>query len=120
MSYDQNIYNSPENFDAEVIAVLDESNLSYEFNMIVVWKKGPYLYWAQDSGCSCPVPFENYARIEDTICLNSPAAVRDFENCVDNFNATMIERDTFKETVHKILYLPNDILKGVIYGLDQK
>jgi hypothetical protein len=38
-----------------------EKDLSYEFDMVVVWEdKDGNLYWATDSGCSCPTPFENH------------------------------------------------------------
>jgi hypothetical protein len=38
----------------------------WEFHITAVWK-GPNrrLYWATDSGCSCPTPFENIRGLSD-------------------------------------------------------
>jgi hypothetical protein len=43
------------------IAELDEKDLSYEFCMIRAWLHGDTgrVFWKQDSGCSCPSPFED-------------------------------------------------------------
>jgi hypothetical protein len=42
-------------------AGLSQDDLSYEFNDLLFWRtpKG-IVYTANDSGCSCPTPFENY------------------------------------------------------------
>lgn len=55
-----NVYYDPEKFDLEIVAEHDCAG-SYEFDMLVVWRqKGSgRLLWAQDSGCSCPTPFED-------------------------------------------------------------
>jgi hypothetical protein len=61
-----NIYYSPENYGLEIVATLN-GDLGYEFDMLVVWKTKTgrkKLYWAQDSGCSCPSPFEDYPNID--------------------------------------------------------
>lgn len=40
----------------------DRSSGSYEFDTIVFWAtKDGRVFTAQDSGCSCPTPFEGYA-----------------------------------------------------------
>ena len=31
---------------------------AYEFDIFAVWTDGRALYWAADSGCSCPTPFD--------------------------------------------------------------
>ena len=46
----------------------DEPNLSYEFNTLCFWKTPNGVFTAQDSGCSCPTPFEDY-------CGNTPAEI---------------------------------------------
>lgn len=38
----------------------DEPDLFYEYNTLCFWNTGDGVYWAQDSGCSCPTPFEAY------------------------------------------------------------
>lgn len=56
-----NIYYNPESYGLEVVAEIEYSSGSYEFDTRVIWKDKQGLYWtARDSGCSCPTPFEDY------------------------------------------------------------
>lgn len=59
---DNNVYYSPEKFGLVILGTLDEPDLSYEYNTLVVFQriKVGSMYWAHDSGCSCPTPFETY------------------------------------------------------------
>lgn len=59
-SYEDNLYSHPEALGLEVIDDIDFSSGEYEFDMTVVWKlpDGTFAY-ADDSGCSCPAPFED-------------------------------------------------------------
>jgi hypothetical protein len=61
-----NIYYNPESCGLEIFAEEDIGG-SYEFDTLCVWreKKTGFLYWAQDSGCSCPTPFEGRSSIAD-------------------------------------------------------
>jgi hypothetical protein len=55
-----NPYYAPEKFNLEMIS-FDEPGLSYEFNTLCFWSNDQgMVYSAQDSGCSCPTPFEDY------------------------------------------------------------
>jgi len=56
------IYYDPAHFGYELVGMLDQDDLCYEFNMLGVWRRlsDGALFWAQDSGCSCPSPFEDY------------------------------------------------------------
>jgi hypothetical protein len=55
------IYYSPENYGLEVVGHLEQPNMSYEFHILGVWKdKLGNIFWAEDQGCSCPMPFEDY------------------------------------------------------------
>jgi hypothetical protein len=65
MSYDLNVYGSPEKFGLELIAELEDGLLSYEFDMLIVLRQTETgrLYWCADNGCSCPTPFEDYDSI---------------------------------------------------------
>lgn len=55
------VYYNPEEYDLEIIRDVDKSSGSYEFDQFVVWRniKTNEFYFATDSGCSCPTPFEN-------------------------------------------------------------
>lgn len=53
------VYYTPEKFGLEIVGDVDYSSGAYEFALLVVWKdESGQLYYAEDSGCSCPSPFE--------------------------------------------------------------
>lgn len=63
--YETNVYYHPEKHGLTVVAEIDWSSGSYEFDTRVVWKhKDGRLFTGRDSGCSCPTPFESVASIE--------------------------------------------------------
>lgn len=59
-----NIYYSPEKYGLRTIGEVDFSSGSYEFDTLVVWQdvETGRLYYAEDSGCSCPCPFDYTTR----------------------------------------------------------
>jgi len=71
------IHYSPENYGLQVVGHLDE-DLGYEFHILSVWRNEQgTVYWAEDAGCSCPVPFEDfhYNGPEDTNLETDVAAL---------------------------------------------
>jgi hypothetical protein len=55
-----NIYYSPEKFGLKVVLDVDKSDGCYQFDQFVIWEGyGGRYYWGEDSGCSCPSPFED-------------------------------------------------------------
>lgn len=60
-----------------VVVNLDE-NEAYQFNILYVVKDNRTgdIYAANDSGCSCPIPFENHKFPDDYTLIGS---VEDFE-----------------------------------------
>jgi hypothetical protein len=71
-----NPYYNPEAMGLEPIAELDEDE-AYQFHIVAAWlgtitetfkgiRSTTYkIFWAADSGCSCPSPFEDYKTIQD-------------------------------------------------------
>lgn len=67
MGWTNNPYYNPEVFGLRVIAEIEWYEPCYSFDTTVVWKhdaSGKY-YFASDSGCSCPSPFEDYDELDD-------------------------------------------------------
>ena len=63
---DGTIYDNPEQLELKVFAEISNLALDYEFSMFVVWQdKRGNLFYAEDSGCSCPSPFENITGVEE-------------------------------------------------------
>jgi hypothetical protein len=56
-----NLYYSPAAYGVEVVLDVDKSSGAYEFDMFAIWRSqiADLYYWASDSGCSCPVPFDS-------------------------------------------------------------
>lgn len=53
-----NVYSSPEKFGLTIFGSLD-FGAPYEFDLLIVWADSAgRLFWAADSGCSCPTPFD--------------------------------------------------------------
>lgn len=54
-------YNTPANW--KKIGEIDFSDGDYQFDMTVIWLReddGTFVY-AEDEGCSCPIPFEDHS-----------------------------------------------------------
>jgi hypothetical protein len=66
MGYYNDPYSSPEKYGLEIVGEVEWYDEPYEFDMTVVWKdKEGQLYYASDSGCSCPSPFEDFDSVQD-------------------------------------------------------
>lgn len=66
MGYGSDPYSSPEKHGLTMIGDIEWDDESYQFDMTAVWRDAEGgLYWADDSGCSCPSPFEDFQSIEE-------------------------------------------------------
>ena len=109
MSFECNVYYNPEKCGLEIIDCLDEADLSYEYHTLIALKHLPTgrVFAAEDSGCSCPTPFETFnfdgpdSHNLDEITL---ANFLSFEQQVNNFPATAKERDDMLDKVKKVLH----------------
>jgi len=69
MSFLDNPYAYPEKSGLTIVGEIDWSSGYYEFDLTVVWADAnDQLYYADDSGCSCPSPFENMSFADLTPC----------------------------------------------------
>lgn len=54
------VYYNPEKFGLTIVETFDFSDGYYQFDYLAVWKdEAGNLFYAEDSGCSCPSPFES-------------------------------------------------------------
>lgn len=100
-----NPYYSPEEVGLTVVGEVDDAG-SYEFNTIVVWTDGEKLYWAHDSGCSCPTPFEEYeVTKEDKSGLDElkESNLQSFIDGVMEMELPLAERREFIDRVKRLL-----------------
>ena len=61
-----NVYYDPEQLGLQTVGEISFDDDSYQFDMGVVWwhPEQRRFYYAEDSGCSCPSPFEDFTTIE--------------------------------------------------------
>lgn len=80
----------PENYGFEQIGEIDWSSGSYEFDLTTVWRhtaSGAF-YMADDSGCSCPSPYEDVRTLLDLTPIPRTQALIDHleERNKDNYD----------------------------------
>ena len=78
-----NIYYAPEEAGLTPIGEIDWSDGCHVFDYTVVWRRtfDDRFVYAEDSGCSCPSPFED-TRVEDLVLLGKRGGLNDFkEHC---------------------------------------
>ena len=71
--FDSNPYYHPDKCGLEMFGEIEDENLSYEFDKLVLWTDlaTSSLFAARDSGCSCPEPFENYHETGQFVLVRS-------------------------------------------------
>lgn len=81
-----NPYYHPEKLGLKVLAELEHSDGCYQYDTDMAWihEETGKVYTAYDSGCSCPVPFEQYQTLEDLICIDSNESYDEYEKTVLN------------------------------------
>ena len=86
MSWDKNLYNNPERFGLSIVAAIEDEDANYTFDTIVVWRSNETgkLYWAHDSGCSCPIPFDEYS-LDNITPLGNVKELKDFMDGEDDW-----------------------------------
>lgn len=63
-----NLYYNPDAYGLETVGEIDFSSGCYEFDLLVVWRDPATgrFYYDEDSGCSCPSPFDSANRMNIT------------------------------------------------------
>lgn len=87
MSYGTSVYYNPEKYGLEIIGEVDFSDGCWQFDSLVVWRRieDGQLFYGEDSGCSCPSPFEDVADVHGLVTATPhEIAKRIGERQVDN------------------------------------
>lgn len=100
MNYDNNIYYNPEKWGMSIFDQIDTAG-SYEFDMFVIWEKDDdkTLWYATDSGCSCPTPFENINSMSDLNQITTDT-LYNFEQALKNH--TRISTEDYKNMYNSV------------------
>jgi hypothetical protein len=121
-----NVYSSPEKFGLQIVGSIQVPP-DYNFDMVVVWQHADgTFFWAQDHGCSCPSPFEDYRSVSSLTRMNSDEAFAFFEHfvlekwagpcwgwdpereeCIENsLNPSRADRKEFLHKIDKLYSMP--------------
>lgn len=95
------IYYSPEQFGLEIVKELDDPSADYSFDKFVVWirKKDGVLFYGQDSGCSCPSPFEGVTSVQGLSELKNMKA---FEQELRAWGSQYYDAQTLQSFIDRI------------------
>ncbi|WP_329168319.1 hypothetical protein OG709_29940 [Streptomyces sp. NBC_01267] len=107
---DDDVYCSPEKFGLTSVGELS-ADLYYEFSVLAVWQRAEdgVLFWATDSGCSCPSPFENHGSVNDLQRIDDVTAfVREVRSWA---TGEEIQRDDVERLVRKVRRLAKKIVE---------
>lgn len=80
--WDHNLYYNPDKSGFSLFDEIDTAS-SYEFDKLIVLERlsDKQLFWATDSGCSCPTPFEDIGADELT-SISNPHEYEEFAKAV--------------------------------------
>lgn len=94
------MYSNPKKFGLSPIGEIDWSDGNYVFDLTVVWKRESdgRLVFGEDSGCSCPQPFDDKG-IDDLTVLRSRGGLEDFKAHCAKRQAESYGEDRTAETV---------------------
>lgn len=110
-------YSFPEHFGLKIVRSIDDPDACYDFEMVVVWKhEDGRVFWASDSGCSCPSPFE-WATSLDTLSVLTDESWKDFELEVSNWLKIDWRDDSFEPVKQA---LRTEILQAAAHALREK
>lgn len=114
---DPDVYYQPEKFGLSIVREIDDPEASYSFDMIVVWKHDDgRIFWADDSGCSCPSPFESHTNLE-SLNLLTDDSWKDFESTVSRWLKVDWRDDTHEPQKQA---LRTEILQAAAHALRQQ
>lgn len=93
MSWDHNPYSTPEAYGLATVGEVEWGDGCYSFDLTVVWRDTTTgaLYYADDSGCSCPTPFQDTGR-DDLTLIDRP------QTLIDHINERISELYEWNET----------------------
>lgn len=102
------IYFSPQNYNVTLIDGFDVYEPDWDFDILLVVKdtQSGQVYAATDSGCSCPIPFEDHKYPNDFIHVRSWQDVKDIldrEFPINRYSRKRLPHDGLRRRVQAAL-----------------
>jgi hypothetical protein len=104
--YDNNVYYNPEQCGLRLIGELEDANADYSFDTIIVVQDiaSGRVYAGQDSGCSCPTPFEDVHSLGDLTEIRTDDELRAFVKAHEGYvNWPLAEQQALYRKVREVL-----------------
>jgi len=99
MSWGDDVYSNPKKHGLTTVAEMSWDNESYQFDITVCWRDAEgNLYWSDDTGCSCPSPFEdvkNKDELETGTLQHLISDVQDRQRRAEEYDAEYIGDDEY-------------------------
>lgn len=117
--YTPDVYHQAEQFGLTQIGQIEWAEPDYSFDIGVVWiDENGDLFYAQDAGCSCPSPFEDYTSKESleklTFAeLQARLEKEAEEHYISEWNTFGPTRDDLRARVVDLLAKARSAQKGV-------
>ena len=90
--YDDDVYYQPEKFGLTPILEINLEDEPYQFHIFAMWRhEDGTVYWATDSGCSCPSPFEDYKSVNDLNEYDYVAIEEYLRDSINSYSSTITE-----------------------------
>jgi hypothetical protein len=103
--WDMNIYYNPEKHGLTPVGEVDTGR-GYEFDKLVVWRRDEdgVMFWATDSGCSCPSPFGDLNSVAGLTRIDDvPKFSREARTWLrEQYGATADNRDNLERIIRKV------------------
>lgn len=112
MSYGKpDVYHQPEHFGLEIVDSVEWSDGFYQFDTTVVWRDpetGEFFY-ADDSGCSCPSPFEDFTTRKHLTPVTAQEFAREMATRVNARAKYLEEHKSWTEDVKLLERVKGDV-----------
>lgn len=89
-----NPYHEPAELDLEMVGDIEWTDEAYQFDITAVWRHRTtgLLYMADDSGCSCPSPFEDHHSVDTLTQATKSQIIRHLRDRSAVKAASLIDR----------------------------
>lgn len=89
-----NVYYNPEDYGLEIVRSVNVAD-GWDFDLLVVWVSldGSRLYYAHDSGCSCPTPFDGMTLASGLKGISTEEDLSAFVTAAQNHRPYRWDRD---------------------------
>lgn len=107
-----NVYYYPEDYGLQLVGEFEWTEPCYSFDMLVVWKERDGRYWiGEDSGCSCPSPFDFITDVNE---LDGPYTKEGLRKRIDSRIEDRAGEDSYSYSKAELKKSASDIMSRIV------